>query len=117
MDLIDIIKSDKAKKESETPIEHLRGLVVKNRDYVVFALDLIPKDFSKITKKDIMFLKKMIIGKNLKQIKSHYNANLTCQLDVYLEDTNQDIDTIIQALFNVFNTKLTIQLDKSMVCM
>ena len=63
MDLIDIIKSDKAKKESETPIEHLRGLVVKNRDYVVFALDLIPKDFSKITKKDIMFLKKMIIGK------------------------------------------------------
>ena len=90
------------KQEKKNPKEHLKGLVVKNPPYVVFALDPIPKNFDRITKKDILFLKKMIKDKNLKQIKSHYNVSLTCQLDVYLEDTRQNADSIIGAMMNVF---------------
>ena len=63
----------------------------KNRDYVAFPIEVLPKSFKKVKPKEKSFIRKVIKSMKILNLNKIYNEDIEMSLSFYLEDTSQNI--------------------------
>ena len=70
----------------------------KNKDYLAFPIDVLPKSFKKLTSKEKNFIRQVLIKTQFPGMKRFFNDKIKITLSCYLEDLSVNILDISKTL-------------------
>ncbi|MEM4710853.1 MAG: hypothetical protein QXL18_02835 [Candidatus Woesearchaeota archaeon] len=72
-----------------------------SHEFTAFTIEYLPKNFNKVSKKEINFNRQSIKKRQIPNLKKFFNSNVYLEIECYLTNQKVSIEDIIKFVFSV----------------